>query len=97
MKNLSGCDRKFISRMYDLKGSKLDRKVLKESDKVTDTIGQTMKDIDFELLERRLEIDPDQAQVLKQILIDDSTFLRDNKLIDYSLIIMKMNLEGYLK
>jgi hypothetical protein len=29
MKNLTGCDKKFITKTYDLKGSRLDRKVLK--------------------------------------------------------------------
>ena len=29
MKNISGCSRKYIERVYDLKGSKFDRQVLK--------------------------------------------------------------------
>lgn len=34
MKNLSACDRKFITKTYDLKGSRLDRKVLKDYESV---------------------------------------------------------------
>ena len=50
MKNLSGCARKFISRMYDLKGSKLDRQVIKYYDGVNEKVDETMKDTDFEYL-----------------------------------------------
>jgi hypothetical protein len=29
MRNISGCSKKYVERIYDLKGSKFDRKVLK--------------------------------------------------------------------
>ena len=48
MRNLAGCDRKFISRVYDLKGSRFDRKVIKDySDIDVGHLNKTMKDQDF--------------------------------------------------
>ena len=72
MRNLSGCDRRFITRIYDLKGSRLDRQVIKEYSGVGENISKTMKDIDFQNIEGRLFIPSEQIESLKEILIDDS-------------------------
>lgn len=49
MRNLAGCDRKYINRIYDLKGSKFDRQVIKDYSKVeVGHINKTMKDQDFD-------------------------------------------------
>ncbi len=47
MRNISGCSKKYVERIYDLKGSKFDRKVLKQYNNANIRIKQTMKDIDF--------------------------------------------------
>lgn len=56
-----------------------------------------MKDLDFLIIEERLYLDYEQSACLKEILIQDSLFLRENRLIDYSLIVMKMQLGSYLQ
>lgn len=47
MKNMLGCDRSQIVRIYDLKGSKYDRQVLFEEIEANQISKLTLKDIDF--------------------------------------------------
>lgn len=77
MRNLAGCDRKYISRVYDLKGSRFDRQVIKDySDVSVGHISKTMKDQDFERLEQKVQITPHEAEAVRKILSEDSIFFR---------------------
>jgi hypothetical protein len=45
MRNLAGCDRHYVDRIYDLKGSKFDRQVFQDYSKIdVGHINKTMKD-----------------------------------------------------
>jgi hypothetical protein len=54
-----------------------------------------MKDKDFERLENKIEIERSLSEGLKAILKRDSEFMRENGLIDYSLIVIKINYNAY--
>ena len=47
MKNILGCQRDQVIRLYDLKGSKYDRQVLFNDTQVNEASNMTLKDIDF--------------------------------------------------
>lgn len=48
MRNLAGCDKKFVTRIYDMKGSKFDRRVINDYSQIeVGHINKTMKDEDF--------------------------------------------------
>ena len=51
MKNICQVDRKYIMRVYDVKGSDYERSVLKQYEIVPIVIQKTLLDIDFKNLE----------------------------------------------
>lgn len=51
MKNICQVDRKYIMRVYDVKGSDYERFVLKNYENVPQVIQKTLLDIDFKNLE----------------------------------------------
>jgi hypothetical protein len=53
---------------------------------------KVLKDIDFENIEGKMHAKPEELIELRSILINDSSFLKDIELIDYSLIIAKVDL-----
>lgn len=96
MRNIAAVPRKYVLRSYDLKGSTFDREVLKnkpdaELNKVT------LKDLDFLKLEKQIFIEEKFKKVLHKILEKDSEFFRDRKLIDYSLIVFKIDKRRYFE
>ena len=91
MGNILGkVDRKYVLRTYDLKGSTHSRDVLK-GQAATDQIDKTMKDVDFERLEERVWLGPEDRQHLMDAVREDSHFFMNNGLIDYSLIVIKVD------
>lgn len=92
MKNILGCSKKQIIRTYDLKGSKYDREVnIGETCNELSTI--TLKDIDFMKMEKRLYIRNELKAYLREIIERDTLFLKNLNLIDYSLLIVKVQWE----
>jgi hypothetical protein len=73
-----------------LKGSKYNRETLAEI-KLTDLSTATLKDIDFLKTERRINISHFVSQRLKRVLRKDIEFLRVMSVMDYSLLVMKVN------
>ena len=91
MKNITGCAKEQIKRVYDLKGSKYDREVAPSEVSDNELRELTLKDIDFQKLEHnQLRVSAKAAQQLKEQLRRDSEFLRKLNLIDYSLLIVKV-------
>ncbi|CAD8161005.1 unnamed protein product [Paramecium octaurelia] len=88
MKNLSlGIPRNQILRTYDLKGSEYDREVLAKKSE-SDLSKLTLKDLDFFKIEQQIWVEKTIIEKLNQNLIKDSNFLENQKLIDYSLLVM---------
>ncbi len=60
---LRGIDRKYVLRTYDLKGSSYSRQVLKEYNfEENEKIEQTLKDIDFLVLEEKIRVSEENAE-----------------------------------
>jgi len=57
---------------------------------------RVLKDDDFQELEKngRVNIDPGQAQYISQILTKDAEFFKNIGVMDYSLLIFKINWTG---
>lgn len=89
-KNLAACERIYIERVFDLKGSKYNREILAEK-KVTDLSTITLLDVDFLKKERTIHISHFLSQGLKKALRRDIEFLRVMGVMDYSLLVMKVN------
>lgn len=86
-----------------MKGSEFDREVLKKTNK--DISKVTLKDLDFFKTEGKIYIKPQMAErinsvfriVLTQILTSDAQFFKESKLIDYSLLLFKVNWKKYFQ
>lgn len=57
MKNIAQVPRTFIKRTYDLKGSEVAREALKGKSKDIDLSKITLKDVDFDNLEKWIKIE----------------------------------------
>ena len=91
MGNILGkVDRKYVLRTYDLKGSTHSRDVLK-GQAATDQVDKTMKDGDVERWEDRVWLSPEDRKHLMDAVREDSHFFMNNGLIDYSLIVIKVD------
>lgn len=98
MRNIQFVPNKFKLRCYDLKGSTVDRNVIKDSmseeekKKVIDK--KTMKDNDFKIVEKdgKVNINPQIAEKIANILEKDAIFFSSRmKVMDYSLLIIKVS------
>lgn len=89
-KNLAFCGKMHIERVFDLKGSKFNRETLAEQ-KVRDLSAVTLKDIDFIKTEGKIHVSHFIIQNLKKVLRRDIEFLRSMCVMDYSLLVMKVN------
>jgi len=97
MKNINGYPSTCTMRKYDLKGSTVDRKVIKNTKKNSEGVNLklygTMKDQDFEKHEGRLYIQEEVQYDLLDTIVRDVAFFRMEGLIDYSLAIYLVNRE----
>jgi len=93
MKNILGCSRGQIIRTYDLKGSKYDREVAINEAAMNELSTITLKDIDFMKMETKLHIKNQAKSRLRDIIAQDTIFLKNLNLIDYSLLVVKVNWE----
>jgi hypothetical protein len=92
MKNIIGCSRDNVARLYDMKGSSHDREVIRPNRMYgyQELRIMTLKDMDFRKLEGCLHIEKESAQLLYNSLRLDSIFLKNLNLIDYSLLVAKV-------
>ena len=56
---------------------------------------KTLKDMDFDRLEQKVWLSKDDCQEVKRVLVNDSHFFANNGLIDYSLIVIKVDYAKY--
>ena len=94
MRNIAAVPRKYVLRTYDLKGSTFDREVLKNKPDA-ELNKATLKDLDFLKLERKIFIEDKLRKRLHNILQKDSEFFKNHELIDYSLIVFKIDKRRY--
>jgi len=89
IKNICGLPSRFVERIYDMKGSKYDREVLKNQDldEISEVRGQVLKDVDFVKYERKLYIKEELKEAFLSQIERDSLFFRSVKLIDYSFMV----------
>ena len=90
MRNINGYPSKCVQRLYDLKGSTISRKSIKDPKITKAELKEqgVLKDLDFETYEDGvLPIHQDLKPTLAKTLKKDSEFLRSLGLMDYSLII----------
>lgn len=83
------CDKKYTKRVYDLKGISSERRSLDR--RTADFRDITYLDRDFMAEEKKIDISPIGASHIKRILIDDINFLKSLEVIDYSLLIIKID------
>lgn len=100
MANLLGTiDKKYVIRVYDLKGSSHQREVFKKEEINEENEVQfakkTMKDIDFERLEEKVWISADSSTEIKKQLKKDAYYFFEKGLIDYSLVVIKVDYNAY--
>jgi hypothetical protein len=89
MKNvLAGVDRQHISRVYDMKGSSVDREVLKKGGMP----GAVMKDTDFLKRERYVKVPGLLGQRVIKALREDAEFFCKKGIMDYSLLIFVVDM-----
>ena len=99
-KNLCPYPRKYVLRVYDLKGSTTGRQVLDHlsaPDRQPSFQGKTLKDNDFDNLEpqQRLILSAEDCARLVELLQRDTRLLESCELIDYSLLLVKLDLGQY--
>ncbi|CAD8103746.1 unnamed protein product [Paramecium primaurelia] len=95
MRNISQVPRPFVKRTFDMKGSEVAREALKGKPKDIDLSKITLKDVDFDNLEKWIKIDQSQSDFVKFQLIKDAEFFKNTYLLDYSLLIMKIDWGEY--
>ncbi|CAD8111637.1 unnamed protein product [Paramecium sonneborni] len=97
MRNVMQIPSEFKIRTYDIKGSEHARQVIKKNQNLNEFELQkvTLKDIDFQKFEKKLHIPDQYRNRLKNCLINDATFFGHIKLMDYSLLIVKMDWYTY--
>ena len=90
---------------FDLKGSTVDRQIIKnefinlpQKDLINKYKGQTLKDTDLKLMGIKLELNPFDGKNILSSIYNDSRFLQKYNVTDYSLLIFvnkynKKNLE----
>ena len=89
IKNICGLPSRFVERIYDMKGSKYDREVLKNQDldDISEARGQVLKDVDFLKYEKKLYIREELKEAFLSQIERDAEFFRSVSLIDYSFMV----------
>jgi len=89
MQNLISIDTKYIKRIFDLKGSEVDR-LTKNIEKVSKL--QALKDLDFKWMKKidhdLIQVNPAHTELIEDALTKDLVMLADLGLMDYSLLLI---------
>lgn len=99
MRNINGLPTVYVKRKYDLKGSTVHRRAIRD-EKVPFSelfLYPNLKDLDFERYEKKLNISNNMSSSLLETLKKDVAFLASQNLIDYSLAVYIVDKEKYLK
>ena len=86
------CDRIHINRIFDLKGSRYNRENINNRNR-NNLSNITLLDIDFLNTEKLINIDNIGSRNVKRFLSEDIGFLKKMGVMDYSLLVMKVNWE----
>ena len=87
MKNVFGAFSELDTLKYDLKGSRLDRKVEFNPAEVE---GKVFKDNNFREIEKVILLSETNSERVRDILQTDAAFLFEQGIMDYSLLVVKM-------
>ena len=90
MKNIIGVENYKVLRKYDMKGSTVEREVMKKDPSALQN-GKTLKDTDFLKVEGKLFVSSFVMGWMEQSAKLDSEFLKNQGLIDYSLFVVVIN------
>lgn len=91
MDNLLGQDFINIERIYDLKGSTKGRIVkLSDTEEKEQSGLKVLKDLNFLKIGEKLDTENFKRQELFDVIDNDLSFLRANRLMDYSLLFIKV-------
>jgi len=93
MNNVNNCPKECIQRKYDLKGSTVGRKTVKDQDVPKEKLKEydTLKDLDFKKYEKQIGIGEPKKAKLLETLQKDVAFLESQGLMDYSLVLYCVN------
>jgi len=94
MKNISERSGPCVERIYQLKGFGGNRETIMQApdpDSLLLRGSELLKDGDFERYEQNIYIDPNMKKSYQDALKQDVEFLRNQKLVDYSLIVTIVN------
>lgn len=86
-----------VTRQFDLKGSTFSRRVIKEKLDIEEKkkkLKKTMKDIDFNNIEKEIFLSTDDGMMIIGQLKKDVEFFSKNKIIDYSLLLGVIDLKN---
>jgi len=89
IQNTCGFSSQYVNRVYDIKGSRYGRETLRGQEVLNraNLSSFVLKDLDFEKFEEGIFLEEEtKKEFLKQITAD-SLFLRDARIIDYSLVV----------
>lgn len=89
MENLSKVQQRIVKSVYDVKGSTHDRKVLLSNEICPKQ--KICKDLDFLRIEKNMIIDPSLKLQVFTAIKNDALFFQSCGIIDYSMIIFKVN------
>ncbi|KAM3136445.1 hypothetical protein pb186bvf_011403 [Paramecium bursaria] len=92
-RNISQAPKQYILRTYDLKGSEYEREVKIQNNE--ELSKKTLKDINFMNLEKQVKISYDSNLEIVRALTLDCQLLQKLKLMDYSLLIQKVDWDSY--
>ena len=102
MENVFEHSGSMIDRRYDLKGSSYHRQTIKKIE--LDTLemkhvrfAQTLKDLDFNRIERNIVLDKQTREMVVGNIEKDSAFFKKCKIIDYSLLLGVIDVENLTK
>jgi len=93
MNNVNNCPKECIQRKYDLKGSTVGRRTVKNKDVPKEKLQEydTLKDLDFQKYEKHIGISQCEKTKLLETLKKDLNFLESQGLMDYSLVLYCVN------
>ncbi|KAM3147767.1 hypothetical protein pb186bvf_000095 [Paramecium bursaria] len=95
MRNICQVPKQYIVRTFDIKGSQYQRQVLKNYVNQPKVIKQTLKDIDFLNLEGTIKVEDEYKYRIRKALERDSQFFGKARLMDYSLLVIKIDWGQY--
>ncbi|KRX00482.1 hypothetical protein PPERSA_03215 [Pseudocohnilembus persalinus] len=102
MRNILNCPNEYKLRSYDLKGSTEERQVIKlniSSELKKQLLKEkTLKDLDFEQneVDGKIHVDANLQYQISNILTEDvHFFMKKMKVMDYSLLVLKVNWRKY--